>query len=153
MLCFLWASYQIRKIVGCACAVNVGNVFPRRWLQRKPLVSGPDMHHGTCVTHVPWCTSESLTRGGGENVPGIPGACATRKFTYLVRGPWSEKRQAQVAVCERERILFVTHPETVISDRFRRSKERTIIREIFLVVMNASMENASINSVLCLEID
>ena len=25
--------------------------------------------------------------GGGESVPGIPGACATRKFTYLVRGP------------------------------------------------------------------
>ena len=22
------------------------------------------------------------------NVPGIPGACATRNFTYLVRGPW-----------------------------------------------------------------
>ena len=24
-----------------------------------------------------------------ENVPGIPGACATRNFTYLVKGPWS----------------------------------------------------------------
>ena len=24
---------------------------------------------------------------GGENVPSIPGACATRNFTYLVRGP------------------------------------------------------------------
>ena len=34
------------------------------------------MHHGTCVTHVPWCMSGSRTRGGGENVPGIPGACA-----------------------------------------------------------------------------
>ena len=34
------------------------------------------MHHGTCVTHVPWCMSGSLTRGDGENVPGIPGACA-----------------------------------------------------------------------------
>ena len=39
----LWASYQIRKIAGCACAGNAGNVFP-----------------------------------------GIPGACATRNFTYLV---------------------------------------------------------------------
>ena len=29
------------------------------------------MHHGTCVTHVPWCMSGSLTRGNGENVPGI----------------------------------------------------------------------------------
>ena len=46
------------------------------------------MHRGTCVTHVPWCMLGSLTRGDGENVPDIPGACATRKFTYLVRGPW-----------------------------------------------------------------
>ena len=27
------------------------------------------------------------TRGGVENVPGIPGACATRNLTYLARGP------------------------------------------------------------------
>ena len=72
----LWASYQIRKIAGCACAGNAGNVFPRRRFQRKPLVSDPGMHHGTCVTHVPWCMSGSLTCGDGENVPGIPGACA-----------------------------------------------------------------------------
>ena len=71
-----WTSYQIRKIAGCACAGNAGNVFPRRRFQRKPLVSDPGMHHGTCVTHVPWCMSGSLTCGDGENVPGIPGACA-----------------------------------------------------------------------------
>ena len=41
------------------------------------------------VTHVPWCMSGSLTRGGGKNVPGIPGACTTRKFNYPARGPWS----------------------------------------------------------------
>ena len=61
--------------------------FPRHRLQRKPLITNPGMHHGTCVTHVPWCMSRSLTRGGGENVPGIPGTCATRNFTYLARGP------------------------------------------------------------------
>ena len=71
-----WASYQIRKIAGCACAGNAGNVFPRRRFQREPLVSDSSMHHGTCVTHVPWCMSGSLTCGDGENVPGIPGACA-----------------------------------------------------------------------------
>ena len=48
------------------------------------------MHHGTCVTHVPWCMSGSLTRGGDENVPAIPGACGTQNFTYLVRGPWTQ---------------------------------------------------------------
>ena len=41
---------------GCACARNAGNVFP------ATAVSNPDMHHGTCVTHVPWCMPGSLTR-------------------------------------------------------------------------------------------
>ena len=71
-----WASYQIRKIAGRACAGNAGSVFARRWIQRKPRVSDLGMHHGTCVRHMSWCMSGSLTRGGGENVPGIPGACA-----------------------------------------------------------------------------
>ena len=30
---------------------NIG----RHRLHRKPLVRGPDMHHGTCVTYVTWC--------------------------------------------------------------------------------------------------
>ena len=29
----------------------------------QPRSSDPDMHPGTCVTHVPWCMSGSLTRG------------------------------------------------------------------------------------------
>ena len=61
--------------------------FPRHRLQIKPLVSDPSMHHGTCVTHVPWCMSGSLTRSCGEDVSGIAGACVTRNFTYLARGP------------------------------------------------------------------
>ena len=28
-----------------------------------PRVSDPDMHHGTCLTHVPWCMPGSLTSG------------------------------------------------------------------------------------------
>ena len=57
-----------------------------------PQVSVPDMHHGTYVTHVPWCMPGSLINGflwlvgGGENIPFIPGACTTHTFTYLVRG-------------------------------------------------------------------
>ena len=61
--------------------------FTRHRRQRKMLVSDAGMHHGTCVTHVPWRMWGSLIRGDGENVPGIPCACATRNFTYLVRGP------------------------------------------------------------------
>ena len=64
--------------------------FPCHRLQRKLLVSDPGMHHGTCVTHVPWCMSGSLTHCGGENVPGTSGACATRNFTYLEKSPYIE---------------------------------------------------------------
>ena len=44
-----------------------------------------------CVTHVPWCMPGSLTSGffevgGGENVPGIPGACSSHNFAYLAKG-------------------------------------------------------------------
>ena len=72
-----------------AHAPGMSETFSRRRLQRKPLLSDPGMHHGTCVTHVPWCMSGSLTWCGGGNVPGIPGACTTRNFTYLARGLWS----------------------------------------------------------------
>ena len=73
--------------------------FPRHWFQRKTLSSDPVMHHGTCVTHVPWCMSGLLTSGSGENVPGIPGASATRNFTYLVRGPLEH--------CETETVVIM----------------------------------------------
>ena len=75
-------SCQTCKIVGCAWAGNAGNDFPAIDFLRRSLVSDPGMHHSTCVTHVPWCMSRSLTRGSGKNVPGIPGACATRNFTF-----------------------------------------------------------------------
>ena len=87
-----WASYQIRRIAGCAracaCAGNDGNVSP------PPGVSNPNIHHGTCVTHVPWCMPGSLTSGflwsmwRGKRSRHSRGAFATRNFTYLVRGLW-----------------------------------------------------------------
>ena len=85
-----WVSCQIRKIAGAHAPGMPGTFSP------PPRVSDPDMHHGTCVTHVPWCMPGSLTssflwsRRQGKNVPGIPGACTTRNFTYLVRGPWDQ---------------------------------------------------------------
>ena len=53
----VWASCQIRKIAGCACTGNARNDFPASG------VSNPDMHHSTCIPHVPWCIPESLTSG------------------------------------------------------------------------------------------
>ena len=70
-----------------AHATGMPGTFLRHRLQRKLLVRDPGMYQGTCVTHMSWCMSGSLTRGG-ENVPGIPGAWATHNFTYLARGPW-----------------------------------------------------------------
>ena len=46
------------------------------------------MHHGTCVTHLPWCMSGSLTCGDGENVPIIPGACAPAILRIWQEAPW-----------------------------------------------------------------
>ena len=63
-----------------AHAPEIQGSFSRHRLQIQPPVSDPG-------TLVPWCMSGSLTRGSGENVPGITGACATHTFTYLVRGP------------------------------------------------------------------
>ena len=47
--------------------------FPRHRLLRKPLLSDPGMHHGTCMTQVSWCMSGSLTRGGRKKTfPALP---------------------------------------------------------------------------------
>ena len=80
-----------------------GMFSPQPTSQRRPLISDPGLHHSKCIMHVPWCMSGTLTRGGGENVPGIPDACATRNFTYLARGPFSfmkrEWAYAEVLEC------------------------------------------------------
>ena len=94
--------------------------FPRHRLQRKLLVNDPGMHHDTCVTHVPWCMSGSLTSGGGENVPGIPSACATHSFAYLVRGPWLGGEQAvhhYLNQCWSNLLthIYVTQPRNVLT--------------------------------------
>ena len=85
----LWASCQIRKIAVCACAGNAGNVFPvtagrrSRHASRHVRDARAVMHAGIANYQFP------LKSAAGETVPGIPGACATRNFTYLVRGPYT----------------------------------------------------------------
>ena len=69
-----------------------------------PRISDPEMHHGTCVTHVPWCMPGSLTSGfiwrrSGKNVPDIPGACTICNFTHLVRGPVYPKPMLNKSSC------------------------------------------------------
>ena len=45
-------------------APGMPGTFSRHRLQRKLTVSDSGIHHGTCVTHVPWCISGSLTVAG-----------------------------------------------------------------------------------------
>ena len=93
--------------------------FPRHWLQRKPLVSDPGMHHGTRVTHVPWCMSGSLTRAGREHVPGIPDACRSRNFTCLATGPLPESvfSYCQLRTQEQNSVKFESKYKNVLQCR------------------------------------
>ena len=67
-----WASCQIRKIAGAHAPGMSGSFSP------PPEANDPDMHHGTCVTHVPWCMPGSLTSGflwnrrRGKTFPAFP---------------------------------------------------------------------------------
>ena len=72
MKCISWASCQIRKIAGTHAPGMPGTFSP------SPQVSDPDMHRGTCGTHVPWCMPGSLTSGflwnrrRGKTFPAFP---------------------------------------------------------------------------------
>ena len=106
-----WASYQIRKISTwdsmhrCHMHRECRERFPRHRFQGTPLGSDPGMHHGACIVHVPWWMYGSLTCGDGEDVPGIPGACATHNFRYLARGPLSGCEAGISPEC----LLWLTH--------------------------------------------
>ena len=77
-----WASYQIRKIAGCACAGKAGNVFLRRRLQRKSLVNDHGMHHGRAMVYA----GIAYPRWRGKRSRHSR-RMRTRNFTYLERGP------------------------------------------------------------------
>ena len=99
----------------------------RHRLQRKPLISDPSMHHGTCVTHVSWCMLGSLTRSGRENVPGIPGACATPNVAYLVRGPC---HRVIIYLCNNSH-TSTSHTHTNITTFQVNSSKRHILEILF----------------------
>ena len=74
---------------------NCGLRMRRECRERFPRHSG--LAIPTCITARASRTCRDACRdrllalsfevGGGENVPGIPGACAIRNFTHLQRGP------------------------------------------------------------------
>ena len=55
-----WASNHIyTQNCGLRMRRECRELFPRH-PQRFPRASDPDMYHGTCMTHVPWCIPGSL---------------------------------------------------------------------------------------------
>ena len=79
----------------------------------------------TCITARAWRTCRDACRdhwqavsfevGGGENVPGIPGAWANRNFTYLVRGPWTRPPVRHFCCCSgHEPKVFLTLMYTIL---------------------------------------
>ena len=124
-------------------------------LQMKLPVSDPGMHHGTCVTHVPWCMSGSLTHGDGENAPSIPGACTTHNITYLSSSPWtldtpykispwSSHHQAQPRLWSMTSFLQIIRPwmipnnvnfdiKTVFSSVASHYKDKTVVGHLYNV--------------------
>ena len=74
MNCSALASYQIRKIAGCACASNAGNVFHAT--DFNGIVSFPGMHRNMCV--MPVMHVGIANTWWGKNVPSTPEPCATR---------------------------------------------------------------------------
>ena len=99
--------------------------IPPSTSKETPPVSDPGMHHGTCVTHVPWCMSGSLTRGGEENVPGISGACATRNFLYLAIGSASLARSIRIRFHFRHRTGRIRSVSDHRAGRVWRSRHRS----------------------------
>ena len=82
---------------GCACAGNAGNVFPVTAGERSRHASR-HVRHARAVMHAGIANQRfHLKSAAGENVPGIPGACATGNFTYLVRGPYYSVDQLKSA--------------------------------------------------------
>ena len=86
-----WASCQIHKIAGAHAPGMPGTFSP------PPQVSDPDMHHGTCVTHVPWCMPGSLTssflwnRRRGKTFPAFPAHAQPAILRICQEAHWKEE--------------------------------------------------------------
>ena len=102
-----------------------------------PRVSDPDIHHGTCVTHVPWCMLVSLTSGfrwsrWRERRSRHSRRMRTRNFTYLVRGPCrnqSHPAMPSVPLNIRSRLKYNPRPST-------RGSHCRIIGDIYDILVN-----------------
>ena len=94
-----WASYQIRKIAGAHALGMPGKFSP------PPRASDPGMHHGTCVTHVPWCMPGSLTndflwsRRRGKTFPAFPAHAQTAILRIWQEAHWTGYVMSVTILC------------------------------------------------------
>ena len=116
--CFTFSQWPVMGIL--PDTQNCKLRMRRECRERFRGVSDPDMHHGACVTHVLWCMPGSLISGffkvcGEENVPGIPGECATSNFTYLANGyGWVFLKTAVRVTCYAHQGLTMKYFETAV---------------------------------------
>ena len=116
-----WASYQIHKMAGCACAGNAGNVFPTTvgWGSRH---ASRHVRHARDVMRDSWL-AVSFEIGVGANVSGIRSACTTRNFANLVRGPllrlpWALASAAIFSIKLGSKISDTNHTPKMIVNTF-----------------------------------
>ena len=86
--------------------------FPRHRLQRNRGLAIPACSTARAWPHVPWYMPGSLTHGGRENVPGIPGACATRNVTYLAKAPLPSKSSSGTDRISMYLLVYLSLPLT-----------------------------------------
>ena len=64
-----WASYAVHESpnnwpLTRYSKLRVAHALGVPWtFSPPPRICDPDMHHGTCVMHMPWCMTRSLTSG------------------------------------------------------------------------------------------
>ena len=134
---------QIRKIAGCACAGNAGNVFPATDFKgNQPLVSDTGMHHGTCATHVPWCMSVSLTVVVGKTFTAFQ-AHAQPAFLRvwqeahiaLSRASYGAKTVNSLETAGRVITKLLTNCSSIIMLDLRCTETESRFREIFIKII------------------
>ena len=81
-VCWNWRTGPVIWIRKRSRSMNGWNVKKYQSVSRKHNIFhfAAKQQLKTFSTLLPWCMSGSLTRGGEENIPGTPGACATHNL-------------------------------------------------------------------------
>ena len=101
--------------------------FPRHRFKRKQLLSDPGMHHGAWVTHVPWCMSGSVARGGGGKRSRHSRRMRNTKFYVSGNSPM-EYNSKRHLVRIQQKLIWEKIQQENLGDIFKTLKARNIPR-------------------------